>query len=118
MNTHHADAQAVHDAAESLRHINHRAAGELSISDLYSIVGSLDRLLNTLPQTLSTIARHVEQLADDARLAHDGSPGDGDATRTAAERAIAAAMHIDRALADQRALSRAHSELSTLKRGR
>lgn len=104
------------EAAEALGAVNHLEPGELSIAELYSIVGSLDRLMYSLPQTLSTVARHVERLADDPTLDHDGGAGDGGAERTAAERAIAAALHIDRALADARSLGRAHSDLSTLKR--
>jgi len=115
MKTDSNNAGEIHVATEALRNLNHCAAGELSIADLYSI-GSLDRLLHTLPQTLSTVARHVELLADDPTLDHDGSAGTGDPNRTAAERAIAVALNLDRALVDGHALSRAHSDLGTLKR--
>lgn len=107
---------AANDAAEAMRSICHLKPGELSIADIYAIVGSLNELQSRLPQTLSHLARIVERLAEDPTLDHDGTAGTGAADRSAAERADQAALNIDRALVDDRALSRAHCDLGTLKR--
>jgi hypothetical protein len=108
-------AQLADVAAEAVRALNHETQTQQADweypGDAYSVVGSLQMLVQRLPQLYGQIADHIRQLAEGEHIRHDRG---GDVAAEVAAALDALGRAADDAVAMTAALDSAHSALGPL----